>query len=54
MVPRSVEEIEAELDDLKGRMPAHTLRPHMMIRLEELEDELEAAKTTAAEQQPKG
>jgi len=46
--PRSIEEIEAELEDLKGRLPAHSVRPHMMIRLEELEDELEAAKKRAA------
>jgi hypothetical protein len=46
--PRSIEEIEAELEDLRGRMPAHSVRPHMMIQLEELEDELEAAKRRAA------
>ena len=46
--PRSIEEIEAELEDLKGRMPAHSVRPHMMMRLEELEDELEEARKRAA------
>lgn len=46
--PRSIEEIEAELEDLRGRLPAHSVRPHMMIQLEELEDELEAAKKRAA------
>ena len=46
--PRSIEEIEAELEDLKGRMPAHSVRPHMMLKLEELEDELEAARKRAA------
>ena len=48
MVPRSIEEIEAELEDLRGRLPAHSVRPHMMIRLEELEDELAEAKKRAA------
>jgi len=48
--PRSIEEIEAELEDLRGRLPAHSVRPHMMMQLEELEDELEAAKKRAAEQ----
>jgi hypothetical protein len=47
--PRSIEVIEAELEDLKGRMPAHSVRPHMMIQLEELEDELAAAKKRAGE-----
>ena len=46
---RGIAEIEAELEDLKGRLPAHSVRPHMMLRLEELEDELEAAKKRAAE-----
>ena len=47
---RSIEVIEAELEDLRGRIPAHSIRPHMMIQLEELEDELAAAKKAAAQE----
>ena len=46
--PRSIETIEAELEDLRGRLPAHSVKPHMIMQLEELEDELEAAKKRAA------
>ncbi len=37
-------ELEAKLADLKGRWPAHTVRPWMWQELEELEDELERIK----------
>ena len=44
MDSRKVTEIEAEIADLKARWPAHSVPPSMWQRLEELEDELEAAK----------
>ena len=44
MEEKSVETIEAELADLKGRWPAHSVPPHMWQQLEELEEQLEAAK----------
>ncbi|NOZ86252.1 MAG: histidine kinase [Deltaproteobacteria bacterium] len=40
----SLEELEAKLKDLKGRIPAHSIRPAMISELEELEDEIEKRK----------
>jgi hypothetical protein len=37
-------EIEAELADLKGRWPAHSVPPSMWQELERLEEELEKVK----------
>jgi len=39
-----VKEIEAKIDDLKARWPAHSVPISMWQELEELEDELEKAK----------
>lgn len=39
-----VKEIEEKIADLKARWPAHSVPPSMWLQLEELEDELEAAK----------
>ena len=33
-----------ELDNLKRSLPAHSLKPAMLIRIEELEDEIETLK----------
>ncbi len=33
--------LQAEIEDLKKRMPAHSVPPSMFQRLEELEEELE-------------
>jgi hypothetical protein len=38
-----VKEIEAQIDDLKKRWPAHSVPPNMLMRLDELEEELEQA-----------
>ena len=35
-------ELEAELAELRARLPKHSVPPGMMIELEDLEDELEA------------
>ena len=35
-----IEKLEAQLADLKARLPAHSVPPSMMIELDELEDEL--------------
>jgi hypothetical protein len=43
--PDKVNEIEARLADLKARWPAHSVPPSMWQQLEELEAELEAAKS---------
>lgn len=37
-------ELEKEIADLKRRWPAHSVKPAMIIRLEELEEELERLK----------
>jgi hypothetical protein len=44
-----VREIEAKLADLKARWPAHSVKPAMWHELEELEAELERAKTAEDE-----
>ena len=36
-----INELEANLSDLKKRWPAHSLKPDMFAQLEALEDELE-------------
>jgi len=35
-----IKELEKEIDDLKRRLPAHSIPASMLIHLEELEDEL--------------
>jgi hypothetical protein len=37
-------QLEAQLASLKARLPAHSVRPAMMIELEELEDEIDRLK----------
>jgi hypothetical protein len=39
-----IKELEKEIADIKGRIPAHSINPAMIIELEELEDELERLK----------
>ena len=39
-----IKEIEEKIADLKARWPAHSVPPSMWMQLEELEDELEAAR----------
>ncbi len=51
MEEKSVEAIEAELADLKGRWPAHSVPPHMWQELEDLEEQLEAAKQRRQEEE---
>ena len=36
-----IKEIEEAIEDLKGRWPAHSVKPIFWQQLEELEDELE-------------
>lgn len=43
-----VKRLEAELDDLKKRWPAHSVKPQMVAELERLEEALEAAKRRLA------
>jgi hypothetical protein len=44
MENRSIEQIEADIAELKSRWPAHSVPPHMWQQLEDLEDELERAR----------
>lgn len=37
-------EIEAQITDIRRRLPAHSVKPPMLQRLEELEEELERLK----------
>jgi capsule polysaccharide export protein KpsE/RkpR len=41
--------LQARLDDLKARLPAHSIPPAMMAELDEIEDQLERAKKQLAE-----
>ena len=43
MDKKSIEEIEAEIADLKARWPAHSVPPSMWQKLEEIEEQLERA-----------
>jgi hypothetical protein len=36
-----IQELEREIADLKARWPQHSVPPTMLMRLEELEEELE-------------
>jgi FkbM family methyltransferase len=44
-----IKDLESKIRDLKGRMPAHSLRPSMLQELEELEEQLREAKGKARE-----
>ena len=44
MSDEKISEIEEKIADLKARWPAHSVPPSMWMQLEELEDELEAAR----------
>jgi ribosomal protein L29 len=39
-----IQELEQEIADLKARWPKHSVPPAMLMRLEELEEELERLK----------
>ncbi len=41
---RRVRELEKELADLNGRLPAHSLKPALFAELERVEDELAEAR----------
>ena len=46
-----IKKLEAQLADLKARLPAHSVPPSMMIELDELEDELAALYTRQRKQE---
>jgi hypothetical protein len=39
-----IQELEQEISDLKARWPKHSVPPAMLMRLEEMEEELERLK----------
>jgi hypothetical protein len=44
MDDKKVKEIEDKIADLKGRWPAHSVKPSMWQELEDLEEELRKAR----------
>lgn len=44
-----IKELEKQIEDLKRRWPAHSVKPAMVQRLDELEEELEKAREEARE-----
>ncbi len=51
MDDEKIREIEEKIADLKARWPAHSVKPSMWMQLEELEDELEAARKERTDKQ---
>lgn len=39
-----IADLEAQLDDLKQRLPAHSIPPAMIAELDQLDDQLEQAR----------
>jgi len=44
MLTLRIADLEKEIEDLKQRLPAHSVPSSMILRLEELEDELAEAR----------
>jgi hypothetical protein len=40
--------LESQLDDLKGRLPAHSIPPAMILELDRLDEQLNAARQQLA------
>lgn len=40
-----IEELELELTQLRSQLPAHTPKPEMLIKIEELEEEINRLKS---------
>ncbi len=49
MAEDKVKKLEEEIADLKARWPAHSVKPAMLQKLEELEEALEQAMREKAE-----
>ena len=49
MAEDKVKKLEEEIADLKARWPAHSVKPDMLQKLEELEEALEQAMREKAE-----
>jgi hypothetical protein len=48
-----IEDIEHKISELKARWPAHSVPPHMWQELEDLEDQLEKAKSARQKSAPR-
>jgi NADH:ubiquinone oxidoreductase subunit E len=46
----TIADLEKRIDDIKKRMPAHSVRPAMIEELEELQEELDRLKKTSVEE----
>ncbi|MBN1317360.1 MAG: hypothetical protein JXA42_17895 [Anaerolineales bacterium] len=46
LVEKQIAEIEKQIDQLKASLPAHSTPPSMIIKLEDLEEELEHLRQT--------
>ena len=44
MDEQRIKDLEAQIADLKKRWPAHSVSPAILMQLDELEEELEAAR----------
>jgi ATP phosphoribosyltransferase regulatory subunit HisZ len=44
-----IKELEKQIEELRSRWPAHSVKPAMIQRLDELEEELEKAREEAKE-----
>ena len=44
-----IKELEKQIEELKSRWPAHSVKPAMVQRLDELEEELEKAREEVRE-----
>ena len=53
MDDKKIKELEEQIADLKKRWPAHSVPPAMLMRLDELEEELELAKKSVADSKKK-
>ncbi|WP_455392549.1 histidine kinase [[Eubacterium] cellulosolvens] len=40
-----IKELESLITELKSQLPAHSVKPQMLMRIEELEEELERLKS---------
>jgi hypothetical protein len=45
-----IKKLEEKIADLEGRIPAHSVRPAMIMELEDLEEELARAKAEAGDE----
>ena len=49
MTDDKIKKLEEEIADLKASWPAHSVKPYMLQKLEELEEKLEQARREEAE-----